>query len=47
MIRLVVAGLLLAFATPAFAQPVESFPEFIRNFEAQAVAAGVDPDVYR
>ncbi|HEY0855163.1 MAG TPA: lytic murein transglycosylase [Devosia sp.] len=47
MIRLVVAGLLLAFATPAFAQPVESFPDFIRNFEAQAVAAGVDPDVYR
>ena len=47
MIRLVVAGLLMALATPAFAQPVEPFADFIRNFEAQAVAAGVDPDVYR
>lgn len=47
MIRLVVAGLLLAFATPAFAQPVEPFADFIRNFEKTAVAAGIDPDVYR
>ena len=47
MIRLVAAGLLLLFAAPAFAQPVESFSSFIRNFEAKAVAAGVDADVYR
>ncbi|RYG93826.1 MAG: lytic murein transglycosylase, partial [Alphaproteobacteria bacterium] len=47
MIRLVAAGLLLLLATPAFAQPVESFASFIRNFEAKAVAAGVDADVYR
>jgi membrane-bound lytic murein transglycosylase B len=46
MIRLVVACLLLAHATPAFAQPVESFSSFLRNFEAKAVAAGIDADVY-
>ncbi|HEY9010105.1 MAG TPA: lytic murein transglycosylase [Devosia sp.] len=47
MIRLVVAGLLLALATSAFAEPVESFSSFLRNFEAKAVAAGIDADVYR
>lgn len=47
MIRLVAAVLLLAFATPAFAQPIESFSSFLRNFEAKAVAAGIDADVYR
>jgi len=47
MIRLVVAGLMVALATAAFAQPVESFPDFIRNFEKTAVEAGIDPDVYR
>ncbi len=38
---------LLLLATPAFAQPVESFSSFLRNFEARAVAAGVSAEVYR
>lgn len=45
--RLLVVVLTLLLATPAFAQPVESFSAFLRNFEDQAVAAGVHPDVYR
>lgn len=47
MIRLVAAGLLTLFASSAFAQPVESFDAFLRNFEKKAVAAGIDADVYR
>ena len=47
MIRLLAAGLLMAMASPALAQPVESFSAFLRNFEARAVAAGIDADVYR
>ena len=38
---------LLLLATPAFAQPVESFSSFLRNFEPKAVAAGVSAEVYR
>jgi membrane-bound lytic murein transglycosylase B len=41
------ALLLMLFAAPTFAQPVESFDSFLRNFEGQAVAAGVDREVYR
>jgi len=39
--------LLLVLATPAFAAPVEAFSDFIRNFEAKAVAAGVSRRTYR
>jgi membrane-bound lytic murein transglycosylase B len=45
--RLLVSLLLLMLASPAAAQPVESFASFLRNFEAKAVAAGIDADVYR
>ena len=41
----VIAALLLA--TPALAQPTESFATFLRNFEPKAIAAGVSPEVYR
>jgi membrane-bound lytic murein transglycosylase B len=37
----------LLLAGPAWAQPVESFASFLRNFESKAVAAGIDRDVYR
>lgn len=48
MIRLVSVLLILALGlTPALAQPVESFGDFLRNFEAKAVAAGIDADIYR
>ena len=36
----------LGLAAPAFAQPVESFESFIKNFEATAVAAGVTHETY-
>lgn len=36
----------LGFTSPAFAQPVESFESFIKNFEATAVAAGVSHETY-
>lgn len=36
----------LGLTSPAFAQPVESFPDFIKNFEATAVAAGVTHETY-
>jgi len=36
----------LGLASPAFAQPVESFESFIKNFEATAVAAGVTHETY-
>jgi membrane-bound lytic murein transglycosylase B len=42
-------ALVLAFlglTAPAFAQPVESFESFIKNFEATAVAAGVTHETY-
>lgn len=45
--RLLVSLLLILVVSPAFAQPVESFSSFLRNFEAKAVAAGIDADVYR
>ena len=45
IVRLVVFLLLLA--TPAFAAPVGTFAEFIRGFEAKAVAAGVSAATYR
>jgi membrane-bound lytic murein transglycosylase B len=48
--RTAFAVLLLAVLVPfgsVLAQPVESFDSFLRNFEAKAVAAGVERDVYR
>lgn len=36
----------LSLASPALAQPVESFESFIKNFEATAVAAGVTRETY-
>ena len=36
----------LGLASPAFADPVESFESFIKNFEATAVAAGVTHETY-
>lgn len=35
------------WATATFAQPVESFSDFLRNFEPRAVSAGVSRDFYR
>jgi membrane-bound lytic murein transglycosylase B len=46
MLRWILVACLL-FVSPALAQPVEPFDSFIRNFEAKAVAAGVDREVYR
>lgn len=43
---LALTGLLFA-ALPASAQPTESFAAFLKSFEAKAVAAGVDREVYR
>jgi membrane-bound lytic murein transglycosylase B len=34
------------FCSPAFAQPVESFDAFIKNFEPTAIAAGVTHETY-
>ena len=45
--RYLLLALAVLLSSPALAQPVESFDSFIRNFETKAVAAGVDPDVYR
>ena len=42
-----IALALLLGAGPALAQPNESFAAFLRSFEAEAVAAGISPDVYR
>ncbi len=36
----------LGFASPALAQPVESFESFIKNFEATALAAGITHETY-
>jgi len=46
MLRAVAVALAL-LATSAVAAPIESFPDFIRNFEARAVAAGVSAATYR
>src|SRR5690606_6996720 len=48
-VRLILTAMVMIWGglAPALAQPVESFDSFIRNFEAKAVAAGVDRDVYR
>lgn len=45
--RVLLLVLSLLLAMPALAQPVESFASFIEGFEATAVAAGVDRQVYR
>ena len=45
MMRLV-ALLLALLATPAWAQPVESFDSFIASFRAKALAAGVSAQTY-
>nr|WP_314257556.1 lytic murein transglycosylase [uncultured Devosia sp.] len=42
----IVVLLALLFATPAFAQPVESFESFIGSFRAKALASGVSAGVY-
>ncbi|MGV3491266.1 MAG: lytic murein transglycosylase [Devosia sp.] len=34
-------------ASPALAQPIETFDQFLRNFESRAVAAGVSAATYR
>jgi len=47
MHRFLIALAIALFATPALAEPIESFSSFLRKFEARAVAAGVFPDVYR
>ena len=47
MPRVIALLMLLLFAAPVAAQPVESFESFIRSFEARAVAAGVSRDTYR
>lgn len=47
MLRSMVVAVLLFLATPAFAEPIESFSAFIKNFEATAVAAGVSRATYR
>ncbi|WP_299638188.1 lytic murein transglycosylase [Devosia sp.] len=45
--RAVVAALaLFLLATRVLAEPIESFPSFIKNFEATAVAAGVSRATY-
>ncbi|SMQ85935.1 membrane-bound lytic murein transglycosylase B [Devosia lucknowensis] len=36
----------LAFASPAFAQPTDSFGDFLSSFRAEAVAAGIDGGFY-
>ncbi|MBK8085593.1 MAG: lytic murein transglycosylase [Devosia sp.] len=46
MLRLI-AVLALLLATPAFAAPIESFSDFLRNFETKAMAAGVSRATYR
>jgi membrane-bound lytic murein transglycosylase B len=42
-----VAALLSFLASPTIAQPVESFGDFLQNFEARAVAAGVTRETWR
>jgi len=46
--RLILVTIMLVMGSGvALAQPVESFASFLANFEARAVAAGVDPATYR
>lgn len=47
MIRTLFALLLWLFASPATAQPVEPFSDFLAGFESRAVSAGVSRDFYR
>lgn len=47
MLRFLFAALFTLLALPASAQPTESFAGFLKSFEARAVAAGVDREVYR
>jgi membrane-bound lytic murein transglycosylase B len=42
-----IAALLTLMTTPALAQPLESFGDFLQNFEAKAVAAGVSRETWR
>lgn len=44
--RLLISLLLAFLATPAFAQPIESFDSFIASFRPKALAAGVSGAVY-
>lgn len=46
MLRFVATLAFALLANSALAQPVESFSDFLRNFEATAVAAGVSPETY-
>lgn len=41
------AMLAMPGVVPALAQPTQSFPAFVREFEARAVADGISPEVYR
>lgn len=43
----IIALLTVLLTAPAWAQPVEPFEQFLRNFEAKAVAAGVSAATYR
>lgn len=46
MLRILSLLVGVALATPAFAEPIESFDQFLRNFEAKALAAGVTAATY-
>ena len=43
---LIALTLMLTGVPPAFAAPTQTFPDFIKSYEAKAVAAGVSPAVY-
>lgn len=47
MLRILSLLVALAFVSPALAEPNEPFDQFLRNFEAKAVAAGVSAATYR
>ena len=44
--RAVVVTLSLLIASPALADPAESFPDFLKSFEARAIKAGVTAATY-
>ena len=46
MLRILSLLVGVALATPALAEPIESFDQFLRNFEAKALAAGVTAATY-
>lgn len=46
MLRILSLLVGVALATPAFAEPIESFDQFLRNFEPKALAAGVTAATY-